>query len=319
LERRQPIAQKDRCHLVLGGQAREIRMELVEPGYQFVGQQIDIVSTVGTSSSNPLTIVFTIDGSALLDATGFSQPPPESIAVTRAEVTGPVVIPSCASTGPPIVPDPCVADRHYVSGDLQITILTGSASHWNTAVKVVGVTVANSGYSPQGVTVGQGGIVLWTFAGTKPHSVTENLKLGPDKAPLFGSGVLTSGRYGYLFQAAGTYTYGSTVKGDPGSFVGSIAVPVRISPVSGGTATSFTVTWSASTLSGYVFDVQYRFMRAGAKSWSPYKLWQNGASAASGVFSPPSGAGTYAFSARLRSSTTAMASLWSPETSIAVH
>lgn len=181
------------------------------------------------------------------------------------------------------------------------------------------INSVSSRYSPKTVTVAQGGIVLWTFGGSKPHTATENLKLGPAKAPLFDSGVLTSGRYGYVFRAAGTYTYGSTVKGDPGSFAGSVAVPVRISPTSGGTTTLFTVTWSSSTVSGYVFDVQYRFMRAGSKSWSLFKLWQNGATAASGVFIPASGAGTYAFSARLRNTSTGMASLWSPEATIAVH
>jgi mannan endo-1,4-beta-mannosidase len=288
-------------------------------GYQFVGQQIDITSSAATSSSNPLTIVITIDSSVLLAATGMTAPPPDSIDITRAEAGNPVVTPGCTVITPALERDPCVSNRQYVNGDLQVTILTGSASQWNIAVKPVAVTVANTGYSPKSVTLAQGGIVLWTFTGSKPHSATENLKLGPAKAPLFDSGALTSGRYGYAFFAAGTYSYGSTVKGDPGSFAGSVAVPVRISPTSGGTTTPFTVTWSSSTLNGYVFDVQYRFMKAGAKSWSPLKTWQNGAAAASGVFSPPSGAGTYAFSARLRNKGSGMASLWSPETSITVH
>lgn len=287
-------------------------------GYQFVGQQIDITSTAETDSANPLTIVFTLDSSLLLAATGMTMPPPGSVDVTRTETGSPVIILGCTSFGP-INPDPCVSDRIYVGGDLRITILTSSASHWNTAVRPVGVSVTNTGFSPNAVSVTQGSIVLWTFLGSKAHSATDNLKLGAAKAPLFDSGPLVSGRYGSVFAAAGTYTYGSTVKGDRGGFTGSIAVPLQINPISGGTATGFTATWSSSSLNGYVFDVQYRFKRAGAKSWGPLKTWQNGASATSGVFIPSSGVGTYAFSARLRNATTGMASLWSPESSIAVH
>ena len=59
-------------------------------------------------------------------------------------------------------------------------------------------------------------------------------------------------------------------------------------------------------------------MKAGSKSWSAQKAWKTGVSVAAGVFVPPSGAGTYAFSARLRNATTGMASLWSPEATIVV-
>jgi uncharacterized delta-60 repeat protein len=287
-------------------------------GYQLLGQQIDITSTAATDSTNPLTIVFSLDSSLLLAATGMTMPPPGSVEVTRAETGSPVIILGCTSVGP-INPDPCVSDRTYVGGDLRITILTGSASHWNTAVRPVGVSVTNTGYSPKAISVTQGSVVLWTFLGSKAHSATDNLKLGAAKTPLFDSGAVVSGRYGSGFSAAGTYTYSSSVKADRGGFTGSIAVPLQINPTSGGTATGFTVTWSSSSLSGYVFDVQYRFKRAGAKSWGSLKTWQNGASTTTGVFTPPSGVGTYAFSARLRNVTTGMASLWSPETSIPVH
>jgi plastocyanin len=249
-----------------------------------------------------------------------SAPPPDGVDITRAESGSPVVIPACTSDTPPIAPDLCVSNRQYdAKGDLRITILTSSASHWNTAIKPVGVAVNNTGYTPRTVTVDQGGIVVWSFAGTKSHSATDNLKLGPAKAPLFNSGVIATGRYGTAFRAAGTYTYGSTVKGDPGSFAGSVAVPLKVSPTTGGTTTSFTVTWSSAMQTGYVSDVQYRFLKAGGKSWSPLKAWKVGAIATIGAFTPTSGAGTYAFSARLRNTASGMASLWSPEVAITVH
>jgi mannan endo-1,4-beta-mannosidase len=295
-------------------------------GYQFVGQQVDITSTVATSASNPLTIVFTVDSSAIRTtfALGPGDPLPaaDQVDITKAEGTGnPVPIPPCTAIAPTVVPDPCVSDRRYVNGgdDLRITILTGSASHWNTVVRPATVTVNDSGYTPKTVTVAQGGIVAWTFTGRKAHSATDTLKLGAAKAPLFTSGTLINGRYGYVLRAAATYSYGSTVKGDPGSFAGSVAVPVRINPVTGGTTATFTITWSSATMAGYVFDVQYRFMKSGSKTWSPLKSWQSGTSLATGAFRPPSGTGTYAFSARLRNATTGLAALWSPETSIVVR
>jgi plastocyanin len=295
-------------------------------GYQFVGQQIDITSTAATSASNPLTVVFTIDSSVIRAAFGLGPgdplPAADQLNVTRAEGTGaPSVIASCTTPSRPIDPDPCIPSREYINGgdDLQITVLTSTASHWNTAIKPVAAIVTNSGYSPKAATVAFGSAVVWTFAGSKPHSATDNLKLGAAKAPLFNSGPLITGRYGYVFRAAGTYTYSSTVKGDPGAFAGSIGVPVRVTPTSGATTTLFTVTWSSSALPGYVFDVQYRFMKAGTKSWSGSKPWQTGVSTTSAGFVPPSGKGSYAFSARLRNATTGMASLWSPEVVIVVR
>jgi hypothetical protein len=144
-------------------------------GYQFMGQQIDIVSTAATSASNPLTIVFTVDESAVRTAFGLGAtdtlPAADSVDITKAEGTGsPVVIPPCTTAGPPIAPDPCVFARQYVSGDLQATVLTGSASHWTTVVRPIAVTVIDAGYRPRLVSVKQGGVVLWTFAGMRAHT-----------------------------------------------------------------------------------------------------------------------------------------------------
>ena len=71
-------------------------------------------------------------------------------------------------------------------------------------------------------------------------------------------------------------------------------------------------------MAGYVFDVQYRFMKSGSKLWSSLKKWQSRASLPSGAFRPPAGARTYAFSGRLRNATTGRVALWSLETSIGV-
>ena len=81
---------------------------------QFVGQQVDITSSVGTSPTNPLTIVFTVDESLVRAAYGLGSGDPlpgaASIAITRAEGGGSAaVLATCASlvgTGPPSNPIP---------------------------------------------------------------------------------------------------------------------------------------------------------------------------------------------------------------------
>jgi len=139
------------------------------------------------------------------------------------------------------------------------------------------------------------------------------------KAPLFNSGPRTFGAYGIAVAAAGTYTYNSTVKGDPGSFAGSIAVPMKTSATIGSPTTQFSVTWASTPVSGSVFDVRFRFMREGAKKWSDYAAWRSGTAALSASFTPTSGAGSYEFTARLRNAGSGMASLWSPGLTLAVH
>jgi hypothetical protein len=100
--------------------------------------------------------------------------------------------------------------------------------------------------------------------------------------------------------------------------IGAVEVPVLASPTTGTTTTTFTVTWSAATLPGYVFDISYRFQRAGTTAWTEWK-WQAGQTATGAQFTPSRGAGTYALIARLRSSATNNNSLWSPETRIVVR
>ena len=216
-------------------------------GYSFAGQQVDITSTVATSPTNPLSITFTLDETAIRAAFGLAPTDPlpaaESIDVTRAEGAGaPAVIAPCTSTGgggAAIAPDPCVASRTYVGTDFQVTVLTSAASHWNLAVSPVAVAAANSGFAPEDATVVLGDGAVWSFTG-RTHSVTNDQKLGPGQGPLFDSGPRAAGsRFGYAFPAAGTYTYKSSAPAD-GKLKGSVRVPVIVSPPSGTTSTAFT-------------------------------------------------------------------------------
>jgi plastocyanin len=213
-----------------------------------------------------------------------------------------------------------VADRTYVNGgtDLQATVLTSTASHWNTAIKPVVVTVADSGYAPASVTVGQGGVVRWSFAGSKSHSVTDTQRLGPARSPSFDSGLKSTGKFGFAFAAAGSYAYGSTAQKD-GKFAGTVQVPMTVQPAIGGVATVFTVTWSSRSISGYVFDVEARFKKAGTNKWTAWSTWQNGVTSPSAMSTPTLGAGTYAFHARLRQVATGSTSGWSTDLTVLVQ
>ncbi|MDQ2915481.1 MAG: fibronectin type III domain-containing protein [Chloroflexota bacterium] len=290
-------------------------------GFQFMGQQIDIVSTAATSPSNPLTIVFTVDDSALVATFGVGYPSlsPDAVDISRAEGGPPVVLSTCAS--PTTAPNPCVLDRQWLgtTGDLQITILTPSASLWNAVVNPVRVTVSDAGYAPRSVTVKQGAPVVWTFNGARAHTVTDASRLGTAAKPaLFNSGPMTTGRYGYVFRAAGTYPYGSIAKNDPAGMTGAVQVPLVTSPTTGTTTTAFTVTWSSATSAGYVFDVSYRFQKPGATAWSDWK-WKAGETVTRATFTPARGPGTYAFVARVRNTAIGNASGWSPEARIVVR
>ncbi len=242
-------------------------------GYTFGGVQIDISAPPATQA-NPLTLVFT---TAL--PSGYPAPPdPSALNATdvyRAEGTGsPQAIPAC--NGSVVDPEPaCVAGKQYVtlnaSTYVQVTVLAETASHWNSArPSSTAVRVSNSGYSPAAATVQQGGLITWAFAGKKQDSVTESVGLGPAGKPLFDSGAKSTGSYAFQFVAAGTYAYKSTVKGD--SFTGSAAVAPAISHP----GSSYVVIWAAGRMTGYVFDVQYRFKPKGSTKWGSWTAWQKG-------------------------------------------
>jgi plastocyanin len=305
-------------------------------GYAFLGQEVDITSTAQTTPANPLTIVFTIDASTIRKAFNLVAPAllpdPSSVTISRTEVVPPSTtstttdIVACTSTGAggtAIAPDPCILSSSYVDttyGPLVVTVLTSSASQWDTLIKPVPVTVLDGGYSPLLATVNQGGVVEWTFAGTRAHTVTDLLALGPAGTPWFTSGViLPGGRFGQVFDAAGIYAYHSTASKDNLFFVGVVTVPLRVTPSSGTAATPFTITWSSSSISGYMFDVRYRFLKTGSTKWTAWMPWLTGTPSAGGTFHPTLGAGTYSFISRVRNASTGNVSGWSLEIAISAR
>jgi hypothetical protein len=129
---------------------------------------------------------------------------------------------------------------------------------------------------------------------------------------LFTSGNRAAGSsYSFVFAGAGTYKYQCTIHP---IMVGSVKVPLLISPATGPRTTSFTVTWaSAVPATGYVYDVQLK--RPGATAFVNWKTRQT---VRSGAFVPDAGAGTYSFRARLRKPAVAKVSAYSAVKSISV-
>jgi plastocyanin len=286
-------------------------------GYTFGGVQIDITAPAATQT-NPLTLVFTT-----APPTG-SPSPPDTTALTatdvyRAEGTGTSQpIPTCNGS----VVDPeqaCVLDKQFVTLNgityVQVTVIAESASHWNSAAPTsTAIGVSSNGYSPSTASARQGGRATWAFSGTKLHSATDAAGLGASGKPMFDSGAKKSGSYAFQFVAAGSYGYKSTVKGD------TITGTINVAPVISRPGSNYVVIWSAGKLTGYVFDVQYRFKKSGSTKWGSWISWQSGTRNPDATFVPPptNGAGSYSFHAHLRNASTGKSSGDSPDVTLTV-
>lgn len=163
------------------------------------------------------------------------------------------------------------------------------------------------GFAPATRTVAQGTKVQWGFYGPTAQKVVDNSGLG-----LFGSGTMKPvSFYTFQFKSAGTYLYADAL--NP-THTGSVAVPVKTSPSTGTTSTTFTITWSsAAPPAGDVFDVQIL-----GPTFAGFQDWQVGVTSRSMSFVPDAGAGPYWFRARVRNPNTGQASHWSPTAEIVV-
>lgn len=172
---------------------------------------------------------------------------------------------------------------------------------------VTAVSSTDLGFAPPTVTPVMGTAVRWTFLAAGSHGVADNTGMG-----LFQSGLMGVGTwYQVSYFAAGSYGYRDQYAG----YLGTVAVPMAISPSSGGTATTFTVRWStiaAPVTVPFRYDVQ--ILRPGG-AWAPFRTGVRGAWE---PFVPNAGKGTYLFRARMRNTTTGLATGWSPVSSVSV-
>ena len=167
------------------------------------------------------------------------------------------------------------------------------------------VSLADVGFSPASLLgVAQGTTVQWNILGPSANGVADATGMG-----LFSSGELTPvDYYRFTFTSAGKYAVADLL-----GHAMTVKVPEKVSPASGGTATTFTLTWSsAAAPSGYAFDIRIR--RPGG-SWARWLTGQTGMSAS---FVPDAGTGTYKFRARMRNRGNQAVSGWSAVKSITV-
>jgi hypothetical protein len=184
------------------------------------------------------------------------------------------------------------------------------------------VAVSSSTFTPKTAQVPQGGCVVWNFGGPGNHSVTETKKIGSGTTPLFNSGPTSPGTtFSFLFAAAATYNYRSTVAADPSTMSGVVKVPVNVSATTGGVSTQITVTWAASAAApGYRSDVQIRHKPVGG-SYGAWTDWKSDQTEVSAAFSAhvQNGTGDYQFRARLENASTLKVSGWSSPVTVKIR
>jgi len=165
----------------------------------------------------------------------------------------------------------------------------GNSESATLAERVCTVQLSDTGFQPGTFKTTPGTPTVWGLpeSNTQPHSVTDNSGLG-----LFDSGPLAPGStFSYTYVGAGTYKVLDSTTGH----TGKVQVQMTAAPASGGTSTSFTITWASAVTPGAVYDVQVK--RPGS---SVYAAFRTGVTTLSASFTPDAGAGTYVFRAKTR-------------------
>lgn len=180
--------------------------------------------------------------------------------------------------------------RYVVTAGLISTLFLLPASA-AAATRVVEMDNVGSDYFFRPVTISlaaPGDYVRWTnVSASEPHDILRRSRALPIDSPLIDPG----DSYSRRFYAAGAYSYLCQVH-SPG-MNGSVWVPVKASPTSGTTATTFTIRWASQTApTGFRYIVQKR--NPGS---STYTTWRSNTSP-SGTFTT-STRGTYSFRAKL--------------------
>jgi plastocyanin len=170
------------------------------------------------------------------------------------------------------------------------------------------VNVVDFAFNPATVSIRQADSVKWTFDGTNQnnHTATDSTGMG-----LFNSGSKPPGlSFTFLFKAAGNYPYLCTLH----TFMtGTVKVALKVNPSTGHLSTVFTVTWASAAITGYTFDVQYKF--PGSSTWHN---WKTGQTALSSTFTADHGTGTYRFRSRLHKTSNNKTSSYSAAKTITV-
>ncbi len=168
------------------------------------------------------------------------------------------------------------------------------------------LSVQDFRFSPTPAIVAQGTPVTWHNNGPHTHTSTGDSPLG-----LWATGNIAPGGTSptVTFRAAGGFTYHCSIHA---SMVAVVRVPIIVSPMSGTTSTTFTLTLTSALANGFTYDVQRRVGTAGA--WTIYRT----AVTTRTVTFTPTATGTYAFRSRLVRTSNHAASKWSPMKKVTV-
>lgn len=164
-------------------------------------------------------------------------------------------------------------------------------------------------FAPKTVAIPMGSRILWRNDGTLRHTTTTltrypstwDRNLAPDAS------------YAKRFSFAGTFPYYCTLHSNgTGGMVGTVRIPLRISPVAGSTSTAFTVRVATEAPpEGWAFEVQRRI---GSGAWQTIR---NRLEARTMTYRSTV-RGTHGFRARLERISPALSHRFSPLESISI-
>jgi plastocyanin len=170
------------------------------------------------------------------------------------------------------------------------------------------VDMANYSFTPSNTTIAMGTTLTWhnTTASTD-HTATQYTKLH-----LWNTGTVSGGAsVSRTISFAGSYPYHCVFHYFLG-MVGKISVPIAVSPSSGSTSITFTVTVATEKApAAFVYDIQ---KKKGSGSWTSFR---NGITSRRVSFHPPS-TGKFSFRSRVRRLSNDGTSGWSPARTISV-
>jgi plastocyanin len=176
-----------------------------------------------------------------------------------------------------------------------------------TAPPASAATVSTGEYffSPNPIKVAEGGSVSWTNGGSFTHTSTQNSPLS-----IWNTGSIAPGNTSAVItiRAAGSYPYHCAIH--PTLMTGVVKVPIQIRPSTGSASTTFTITLTSATQTGFTYDVQ---MKVGSGSFT---TWRTGVTTRTVTFT--SASGTYAFRSRLHETSNGATSGYSPAKTIKI-
>jgi plastocyanin len=190
--------------------------------------------------------------------------------------------------------------RAFVTLVAAASIMVTATPGW----AAVTVDIKNSAFSPTKMRVPQGEDVAWHNRDSITHTSTQDGALALWDTHNIAGGSTSSS---VALLAAGSYAYHCSIH----SFMhGTVKVPIKISPLTGTTSMTFTITLAAATQSGFEYDIQRKI---GTGNW---KIWQSAVTSTTVTYTDV--AGTYAFRSRLHRTSNDGASGWSPAKTITI-